>query len=74
MSMYPRDVRPRKSCANIKKKSVDKLDYRKGEIQISKMKAESFLIKYGLGLMIKFQEFFASGVIFWFWAIVSVTT
>lgn len=56
--MYPRDVRPRKSCANIKKKSVDKLDYRKGEIQISKMKAESFLIKYGLGLMIKFQEFF----------------
>lgn len=38
------------------------------------MKAESFLIKYGLGLMIKFQEFFASGVIFWFRAIVSVTT
>lgn len=63
-----------KAVQILKKKSVDKLDNRKGEIQISKMKVESFLIKYGLGLIIKLQEFFASGVIFWFQAIVIVTT
>lgn len=73
MSMYPSDARPRKSCAKKQiKKSVDKLDHSKGEIQTSKMKVESFLIKHGLCLMIKLQERFASGVSFFGFKLLSV--